>query len=41
MKVFDSMHEWSMRHAFYWNMGAVWLLLKGHPTSFPVNAAQQ
>ena len=33
--------EWTMRHAFYWNMGGVWIMLKDQEFGFPVNATQQ
>jgi hypothetical protein len=40
MAKIEGMKEWSMRHAFYWNMGGVWILCKGEETGFPINAAQ-
>src|ERR1700753_2358928 len=32
---------WTTRHAFYWNMGGVRILLKDSESAFPLNAAQQ
>jgi hypothetical protein len=40
MTKLEGMNEWSMRHAFYWNMGGVWILCKDEETGFPINAAQ-
>lgn len=33
--------HWSMRHAFYWNMGGVWVKPKGDEAAFPIDAKLQ
>lgn len=40
MRALAGMEEWSMRHAFYWDMGGVWIVCEGEETGFPINAAQ-
>lgn len=35
------MADWTMKHAFYWNMGGVRILAKGEKQAYPVDASLQ
>ena len=40
MKLLETGQEWTMRHAFYWNMGGAWIFPRDEQSPFPINAAQ-